>query len=306
MLPEVVALLACPQCRGELHAPGDGTLRCQTGHAFDVARQGYVSLIPGTPRAAEGDTAGMVDARSAFLAAGHYASITQALVEACRAAAPAGGAVVDVGAGPGHHLARVLDALSGRVGIALDASRYAARRAARAHPRMGAIVADAWQRLPVREGVAGLAISVFAPRNGTAMARVIAPEGAVVVVTPTPRHLGELVPALGLLEVEPGKRERLEAQLAPHLVRADEREHDLAMRLGHEDVARLVAMGPSAWHVDPEETRRRIARLPEPLEVTASVTLATFRPAPGTPPRGAAASGGGTRPRGAAASRGAN
>ena len=292
MLAEVVALLACPHCAGGLRPAQGGALRCQTGHAFDVARQGYVSLIPGAGRAAEGDTAAMVEARAAFLAAGHYAPITQALIDAYRGAGPAEGALVDVGAGPGHHLARVLDALPGRVGLALDASRYAARRAARAHPRLGAVVCDAWQRLPVRDAVAGLAISVFAPRNGAEMARVLTPQGAVVVVTPTPRHLGELVPALGLLEVEPGKRERLQAQLAPHLLRTGEREHDLPMTLGHEDVGRLVAMGPSAWHVDPEEMRRRIARLPEPLEVTASVTLATFRPAPGTRPRVAAASRG--------------
>ena len=305
MLPQVVALLACPHCGGELRPVGREALRCPTGHAFDVARQGYVNLRGGDARAATGDTAHMVEARAAFLAAGHFAPITRAVTEASRTAGCAG-VVVDLGAGPGHHLARVLDALPAGVGLALDASKHAARRAARAHPRAGAVVCDAWRTLPVRTGVAGLVLSVFAPRNGPEIARVLAPGGAAVVVTPTRRHLAELVPTLGLLGVEVGKRERLEAQLAPHLTRASEQEHDVAMTLGHEDVARLVAMGPSAWHVDPEETRRRIARLPEPLEVTASVTLATFRPAPGTPPRGAAASGGGTRPRGAAASRGAN
>jgi 23S rRNA (guanine745-N1)-methyltransferase len=65
-----------------------------------------------------------------------------------RATALAGdgpGLVVDVGAGTGHHLAAVLDALTAHHGVALDVAKAAARRAARAHPRAAAVVCDVWR-----------------------------------------------------------------------------------------------------------------------------------------------------------------
>ena len=56
---------------------------------------------------------------------------------------------MDVGAGTGHHLAAVLDALPDARGIAIDASPAALRRAARAHERAAAVGADAWKPLPL-------------------------------------------------------------------------------------------------------------------------------------------------------------
>jgi len=290
--PAVVALLRCPHCGAPLAHDGPA-LRCARGHAFDVARQGAVTLLGPGARPPAGDTAAMVAARAAFLARGHFDGITAAVVAACTEADPPPGAVVDLGAGTGHHLARVLDALPGRVGLALDAAKPAARRAARAHPRLGAVVCDVWGPLPVRDAVAALALSVFAPRNGPEIARVLVPGGSLVVAAPTPRHLGELVPALGLLRVDERKRERLAARLGPHLRPAGEREHEQRVALRHEDVARLVAMGPSAWHVDPAATAARIAALPDPFTMTVSVTVARFRRATEAADRRAPASPGG-------------
>jgi 23S rRNA (guanine745-N1)-methyltransferase len=59
------------------------------------------------------------------------------------------GCVVDVGAGTGYYLAVVLERLTDRVGLALDVSKYALRRAARAHRRVGAVACDVWHGLPV-------------------------------------------------------------------------------------------------------------------------------------------------------------
>ena len=210
MLADVVEYLCCPHCGAEL-ALGAGTLQCGAGHSFDVARQGYVSLLPGAPRAASGDSAAMVAARELFLGAGHFEPLEAALAAAA-AGAPAGGCVADLGAGTGWQLARVLDALPPRPGLALDVSRPALRRAARAHPRIGAVGCDIWGALPMRPEAVGLMLNVFAPRNGAEMARVMAPDARLVVVTPTPRHLEELAGPLGLLSVDERKPERLEAR----------------------------------------------------------------------------------------------
>ena len=269
MLSAAVDLLRCPVCGGGL-AEGEGVLRCGEGHSFDIARQGYVNLVPGP-----GDTAEMVEARDAFLAAGHFARLSTALADEAPAAG-AGGTVVDIGAGTGHHLARVLDALPEASGIAIDSSAAALRRAARAHPRAAAIGADVWRDLPLRDGVAALILSVFAPRNPTEMARVLAPGGALLAVTPTTRHLFELVGPLGLISVPDDKEDRLDEQLGPHFKLSERRALEHAMFLNREEAAQLVRMGPSAWHVDEQTVAERLALLPDPLTVTASVTLSRY------------------------------
>ena len=90
------------------------------------------------------------------------------------------------GAGTGHHLAGVLDALPGALGIALDTSRPALRHAVRAHADIAAVVADVWQPLPVADATIELVLDVFSPRNGAEMARVLKPGGVALVVIPTP------------------------------------------------------------------------------------------------------------------------
>ena len=269
MLADAVDLLRCPVCEGDL-AIADGTLRCASGHSFDIARQGYVNLVPGS-----GDTAEMVEAREDFLRTGQFDRLSAALADAGRAAA-AEGAVLDVGAGTGHHLAHVLDALPDRLGLALDASTAGLRRAARAHERVAAVGADAWKPLPVKDGVAALVLSVFAPRNAAEIARVLAPGGSLVAVTPTARHLHELVGPLGLLSVPDDKEDRLDAQLAGHFGLAARHAVEYAMFLSRDEAAQIVRMGPSAWHVDERAVAERLAALPDPLTVTASMTLSAF------------------------------
>jgi 23S rRNA (guanine745-N1)-methyltransferase len=272
-LGEALDLVRCPVCAAALAEAG-GAVRCPAGHSFDVARQGYVNLVPGAA-----DTAAMVEARDAFLDAGHFRRLSDALVEEAAEATARdarGGAIVDLGAGSGHHLARVLDALPGRVGLALDASSAALRRAARSHPRIAAIGADAWKPLPLKDGTSALILSVFAPRNPAELARILAPGGSLVAVTPTTRHLYELVGPLGLLSVPDDKEDRLDAKLHSHFELASRRNVEYAMFLSRDEAAQLVRMGPSAWHVDDEGIEQRVGRLAEPTTVTTSVTLSRY------------------------------
>ncbi len=221
----------------------------------------------------------MVAARAAFLAAGWFDPLTAALSAAAAEQPVPPGAVADLGAGTGHHLAAVLDTLDDRAGVALDASVYAARRAARAHPRTTSVVADIWGRLPLLDESIAVALVVFAPRGGAEIARVLAPGGRLLVAAPTEDHLGELVQPLGLLSVDAHKDGRLKAALSPHLVRVDEHELRWPMALDRDAAAALAEMGPSARHADAAELRARAAALPARLQVTAAVRLSRWRAA---------------------------
>ena len=154
----------------------------------------------------------------AFLAAGHLRLHRRGAGRPAAAdrARPAGWSSTSAPA-PGSYLAAVLDALPGAVGLALDVSKPALRRAARAHPRAGAVLADAWRRLPLADARRGADPGrVRAPQRRRSSAGSCARTARSLVVTPGRRTTSaELVGPLGLLGVDPDKAERLAATLGP-------------------------------------------------------------------------------------------
>jgi 23S rRNA (guanine745-N1)-methyltransferase len=274
----VAAALACPSCGRGLD-PGERGLSCGAGHSFNVAKEGYASLLTGATPPGTGDSREMVADRLRFQEAGHHdpisAALAAALARELTAPAPL---VADIGGGTGHHLTRVLEALPDAVGLTADASKFAARKAARAHERGGAVTADAWRGLPLRDGSADALINVFAPRNAAEFHRVLRADGVLLVLVPAADHLAELRGPLGLLEVDPRKDERLADSLHGHFAPAGAEDLRFTMDLDHADAATVVGMGPSARHIDAGDLRARIAALPEPAAVTASVRLHLYRP----------------------------
>ncbi|MFA9446663.1 putative RNA methyltransferase [Egicoccus sp. AB-alg6-2] len=273
MSREDVAVLRCPHC-GQALARDERVWRCLSGHSFDVARQGYVNLLAGA-KTPGGDTVPMVEARERVLSAGHLDVVTASLTAACDDL-PAG-ILVDVGAGTAHHLVRLRRALGERRAVAIDVSVPAARRAARADPEATTVVvADVWRPWPLMDSVAAAVLVVFAPRNAAEAARVLVPRGRLVVVTPADEHLAELRERLGLLAIEPGKDERLRAELAPHLDHLDTREIRTQVHVDRADAAALATMGPTGHHLDAAQLQERAAALAATTTVTVAVRVHRF------------------------------
>jgi 23S rRNA (guanine745-N1)-methyltransferase len=276
VLDEVLSYLRCPHCGAPLSRAGQSA-RCASGHSYDIARQGYLNLLPAGFRG--GDTAAMIAARAAFLARGHFAPLAAAVAQETALALadqPEGGCVVEVGAGTAYYLSAALDQLPDARGLALDASKYALRRAAKAHPSVDAIGCDIWHRLPIADNSAGALLDIFAPRNSPEFHRTVRTGGRLIVVTPNTDHLQELAP-LGLLTQHPGKDERLTQTLSPHFTHQADRQVTATMHLTQEDAQNAILMGPTAHHIEPDQLRATLAQLPPELPVTLSVTLSRWR-----------------------------
>lgn len=275
-LAAVLPDLRCPVCATSLDL-GQDRVVCGRGHSFDLARQGYLNLNVGRAVPASADPAAMIAARQAFLASGHYAPIADALrASALRFAGDRAGLVVDLAGGTGYYLSHVLDALHHHRGLCLDLSSPALSRAARAHPRAAAVGTDVWQPLPLASRSAAAVMSVFGPRNAAEIQRILDPDGTLIVLTPTERHLSELIEPLAMLSVDKAKPERLAAALQGFEI-MDSQPVSYRMTLRHPDVAALAGMGPSAYHTSAQALAARIAALPEPVEVTASVLVNAYR-----------------------------
>ncbi|WP_026554739.1 putative RNA methyltransferase [Arthrobacter sp. 35W] len=287
MEPAAVAALICPVCAEEFAPPavGGSALVCGDGHSFDVARQGYVNLLSGAGTHFLPDTAAMVAARDEFLAAGHYAPLAAKLSDVVVARLEKTGPghdplVVDAGTGTGYYLhelaaqsaARGLDLRA----VAMDISKFALRRAARANPAAANVVWDLWKPLPLAAGCADAVMVVFAPRNAAEFARILRPGGTVVVVTPLPGHLAAVASATGMLGVQPDKEEALVAAMSGWFRPGPVHTLEYQVELDRADVARVALMGPAGHHLDADAVAHKVAELPAASEVEAAFRISEF------------------------------
>lgn len=289
MLSDVIDVLADP-VDGTALSAGDEqwrTIVSESGHSYDVARQGYVTLSGGAGLRYSGDDASMIEARETFLSGGHFAPFVEVVTSNIETVLDEGGvaddatpALVEVGAGTGYYLSHALDTIQGARGVGLDVSTAAARRLAHVHPRVGAVVADAWSRLPIRDESIDSISVVFAPRNAAEFARILKPKGQVVVLTAEVGHLAELREPLGIIDVEKGKVERMIEQASGHLVPAGPSEVvEFRMRLDQASIAAQIGMSPSARHIHEDVLAERIAMLPDSMEVTARAAVTRLKKA---------------------------
>ena len=286
MLSHIVDILADPNDGTALSGADDfSRLVSESGHSFDVAKQGYVTLAAGAGLKHKGDDMDMVNARETYLAMGHFAPFVEAVtgavqdgLDSASLAESTPASLLEVGAGTGYYLAHTLDSIAEARGVGLDISPHAAKHLAKCHSRVGAVVADVWERLPIRDESVDAISVVFAPRNPAEFQRVLAPGGQVIVLTPGAGHLDELREPLGILGVEEGKVERMYEQAEGFLEQAaDPVDISFPIELDKASVAAQVGMSPSARHISAGELAERMAALPPTLTVTARARLDRLR-----------------------------
>ena len=281
MSPAPLPVLVCPVCRDPLaaHAADPPFLACGRGHRFDAARQGYFNLLTGAGTKFQADTAEMVQARVDFLGAGHYLPMAQQLAGLVADAAPGARTVLDAGAGTGYYLQAVSAALPNAGVVALDISKFALRRAARALPAATSLVWDVWRPLPLADASVDAVLNVFAPRNAAEFRRVLTGNGILAVVTPQPGHLQEIRALAGMLDIGDEKESRVTDALAEHFRPGQTLQCEYPLQLSATDIRNVALMGPSARHVDRDTLSRNLAPLTGTVLVTAAFSLQLFHAA---------------------------
>jgi 23S rRNA (guanine745-N1)-methyltransferase len=221
----------------------------------------------------------MVAARTKFLGEHHFHPLAESIAELCLKHAACARFVMEAGAGIGYYIAHVLEALPLSLGLALDLSKFAARRAARAHVRLDAVVTDIRESLPLKSESVDLALNVFAPRPASELFRILNSEGRLIVAFPAQHHMQELRRSIEMLDIDVSKELRISRALDPFFDLVDTRLCQWEMELQHKQLAALVLMGPSARHIEVSKLLERIAGLESPLRVTGAVNLHVYEPA---------------------------
>lgn len=242
---------SCPLCHARLTRT-EKSFTCPEGHQFDMAKEGYVNLLPVQHKRSRdpGDSAEMMQARRAFLDAGHYLPlrerVSQLLAETFR---PGTGALLDIGCGEGYYT-NAFASVAGEKGAqtyGLDVSKVAIRAAAKRYSSATFCVASS-HRLPFEDGSMEAVVRIYAPCKAEELARVVKPGGRVITVTPGPRHLMELK---GLIYDEV----RLHAphsEMLAGFVLQQEKTVAYEMCLTGDEAVALLQMTPFAWRAKPE------------------------------------------------------
>lgn len=263
--------LLCPICGEELRRT-DKAYACPRRHSFDIARQGYVNLLAVQQKHAlhPGDTREQVLSRRAFLEAGYYAPIADALVEAAKKFG-ASGELLDVGCGEGYYGARLASAL-GMPLTGLDISKDAVRFAGAKYRDARWLCATA-AHIPVKDHSAGLLTSLFALTVPQEFHRVLRPDGLFLQVLAAQDHL------LGLKSIIYDTlkfREKDSVPDLPGFALAQSVPIRFTFTVEGEQVRNLLAMTPHVFRIGKEGARR--LRETDSLTDTASCVLNVYRP----------------------------
>ncbi|MBB3141097.1 putative RNA methyltransferase [Halomonas organivorans] len=269
--------LACP-LDGDPLQRRDGAWRCAAGHSFDIARQGYVHLLPVQNKRSRdpGDSKAMVAARRRFLEAGHYRPIAEAVSRAVLEGASAVGTLscLDAGCGEGFYLRELAELAESQDEaptlslLGVDISKWAVLAAAK-REKAATWVVGTNAHLPVQSESLDRVLCLFGFPVYPEFARVLKPGGELLMVEAGPDHLRELREII-YPSVKPPREDDEAAPEGFTRHSGETLRYAIALE-GAEPIADLLAMTPHL-HRASAEGRERAAALTS-LALTVDVRL---------------------------------
>lgn len=290
-----MSLFICPLCQSPLQ-PADDTWRCdgslnpkQTAHPFDVARQGYVNLLPVQQKKskAPGDSQQSIEARKRFLNAKYYQPLNDLICQKMAALLTAKKAIpdqkdkpinwLDIGCGEGyytHAMAQTgMDVL-----IAADISKPAVVELAKTSKALGRLwyqgaeeakedgtyaaatypLVTSAAHLPLRaHSIDGIS-SIFSPILPEAFNEVLSDEGYLIIAKPDIGHLATMREAL-FDDVREHDSDKFLDELAPYFQLLETHHVSSKLSLAAEALADLMTMTPYAYRARSEKRQRLLA-----------------------------------------------
>ena len=294
-----MSLFICPLCQSPLQPAAD-TWRCdgslhpkQKSHPFDVARQGYVNLLPVQQKKskAPGDSQQSIDARKRFLSAGYYQSLNDLICQKITALLTAKKASLeqkdkpinwlDIGCGEGYYT-QAMAQTGMDVMIAADISKPAVVELARTSKKalgrlwyqpvkddsatevikVAAIypLVTSAAHLPLRAHSINGISSIFSPILPAAFNEVLSDEGYLIIAKPDIGHLATMREAL-FDDVREHDSDKFLQELAPYFQLLQTHHISSKLNLSTEELADLMTMTPYAYRARGEKRQALLAEV---------------------------------------------
>ncbi len=273
-------MLICPVCSEPL-TRSDKQLLCENKHSFDQAKQGYFNLLLNQAKKSKqpGDNAEMVNARTRFLNAGHYQSISDAInqmaIDLLWQQEDAG--LLDVGCGEGYYTQRLHEALSDHqiehTLYGLDISRDAVKAACKRSKDIQWLVANG-KKTPFAQNQMKLITNVFNRIMPDSLKELCHPQGRVIIASAGAFHLQQLKESI----YDTPKFVEFDAikTMSEHFKHEQRQSLDFNILLNPSSTQDLLYMTPHAWRSSPETQNKLLSQ--EQLELRVQINLDCFSP----------------------------
>ena len=306
-----MSLFICPLCQSPLQPAAD-TWRCdgslhpkQTVHPFDVARQGYVNLLPVQQKKskAPGDSQQSIDARKRFLTAGHYQPLNDLICQTMAALLTAKKASfeqkdkpvkwLDIGCGEGYYTQAMAQTGMDML-IAADISKPAVVELAKTSKALGRLwyqlvkddsatqvtkavaiypLVTSAAHLPLRAHSINGISSIFSPILPAAFNEVLNDAGYLIIAKPDIGHLATMREAL-FDDVREHDSDKFLQELAPYFQLLETHYVSTNLSLSAEELADLMTMTPYAYRARGEKRQTLLAEVAaRPFETEAKFVI---------------------------------
>ena len=184
-----INILKCPICGANLINNGKSLL-CENRHNFDIAKEGYVNLLPVGEKKSKnpGDGKEMVLARNNFLKLGFFNELREQIDKIIFKNFKDGSIILDAGCGTGYY-SENLNLKYNCLGI--DISKDAIKLASKQNKFSSFVVASIFN-LPVKDNSVDCILNIFAPKPNEEFKRVLKKSGKIIEIVPGKNHLIEL------------------------------------------------------------------------------------------------------------------
>lgn len=233
---------ACPHCKEQLSLV-DQTWACCNQHVFDVAREGYVNLLPahGKRSKTPGDSADMIAARRRIHDNQLYRPLANELAETVVPRKTIK-RILDLGCGEGYYNGELAKAIPDGEFYGIDISKTAVRLAAKKYRGHQYAVASS-SHIPVADSSFDMALSIFAPVSERELIRLLSSSGFFLEVGPSRKHLWEIRETL----YDTPKEHRDMRREIEQFERVDEGELDYMQTLDQQQIGDLLMATPFAF-----------------------------------------------------------
>jgi len=250
-----LAQYRCPICQSSLKL-SDKIFRCLDNHCFDLAKEGYVNLLPVQFKHSKepGDNKAMVNARRAFLEKGYYQPLINKLLEIYQQYGNEAGNLFDAGCGEGYYTHQHKNDENHVYGIdiAKEAVKKAAKKYQDCHFSVGTL-----SQLPFEDNFFDWMLSIYAPILEQEFSRTLNSQGYLLTVTPAQKHLIELKEQI----YQQANEHDIERSQIEHLTLIKEEQLSYQMQLSTgEDLLNLLSMTPFAFKAS-DEVKQRLGEM---------------------------------------------
>lgn len=254
-------------------------MSCEQNHSYDQAKQGYWNLLLVQRKRSKdpGDNPQMVAARTHFLDQHYYQPLADKISASVQLELTnnSNSRLLDMGCGEGYYTAQVEKALSNTNVeiIGLDISKHAVKAACRRSKSIHWLVASGAQ-MPVPEQSQDLLLVMFSRLMPAAFAKVVKPDGLLLLAWPAQEHLLELRQSIykeiKISEYDPTTE--LAEQFSCEKV--DTLRFEFSLQ-SEQDIQALLDMTPHSQRINDDSMAVLLASAP--LHLTFHVNLGFFR-----------------------------